>query len=124
MEDFLNETLKGMNASCNFDRLSEDFLKSMRINKTIFGKHAFRKSMSGGPARSVINVALFDVFSSEFARWPESTATERKREIRKATIEMLSEEDFIESISRSTNSTRNVKTRFQFIEDHIRPLLQ
>lgn len=123
MEDFLNLTLKGMNASCDFERLTEDFLKSMRINHAIFGRQAFRKSIAEGSSRSVINVALFDILSTEFASWPESTAIARAEEIRKATKEMLHDDIFLEAISRSTNSTRNVKIRFQFAESHIRPLL-
>lgn len=123
MEDFLNLALKGMNDGCDFERLSTDFLKSMRINKAVFGRHAFRKSIGDGHSRSVINVALFDVFSTEFAAWPEDVAKARAQEIRQATRTMLDNYDFLEAISRSTNSTRNVKTRFQFVENHIRPLL-
>lgn len=123
MEDFLNTTLKGMNASCDYESLSESFLKSMRINHAVFGRHAFRKSINDGFSRSVINVALFDVFSTEFAAWPEDAAKARASDIKEATKEMLNDETFIEAISRSTNSTRNVKTRFEYIENRIRPLL-
>jgi hypothetical protein len=123
MEDYLNLTLKDMNASCDFESLTENFLKSMRINHSIFRRHAFRKSIGGSGARSVINVALFDIFSAEFATWPETTANARAEDIRIATKEMMHDENFLEAISRSTNSTRNVKIRFQFVETHIRPLL-
>lgn len=123
MEDFLNMTLKKINAGCDFERLTGDFLKSMRINHAVFGRQAFRKSIAEGHARSVVNVALFDVFSTEFAAWPEDVAVARAEEIRAATKELLDNADFLEAISRSTNSSRNVKTRFQFIESRIRPLL-
>ena len=123
MEDFLNLTLKSMNTACDFERLTSDFLKSMRINEAIFGRHAFRKSIGEGHSRSVINVALFDVFSTEFAAWPEEVAMAQAGEIRNATRAMLKDDDFLEAISRSTNSTRNVKIRFQFVESHIRSLL-
>lgn len=123
MEDFLNLTLKDINSGCNLDQLTNDFLKSMRINYTVFGKHAFRKSIAEGHPRSVINVALFDIFSTEFTAWPEDVATARAQEIRKTSKEILGNDEFLEAISRSTNSTRNVKTRFQFIESKIRPLL-
>jgi len=123
MEDFLNHALLSMNASCDFEQLKADFLKSMRINSAIFGKHAFRKSISEGYSRSVINVALFDIFSTEFAAWPEDLANANASAIRKATKMMLSDETFLDAISRSTNSTRNVKIRFEFIKTHIRTLL-
>lgn len=123
MEDFLNTTLKQMNSESEFGSLTQDFLKSMRINKSIFGKHAFRKSINAGYTRSVINVALFDIFSREFALWPESIAIQRAEDIKKASKAMLADDDFLDAISRSTNSTKNVKIRFQFVENHIRPLL-
>lgn len=123
MEDFLNLALKSMNNSCDFERLTDDFLKSMRINKSIFGRHAFRKSIAGGHSRSVINVALFDVLSTELAKWPESVAVERAKDIKSATKSMLSDDEFLESISRSTNSTKNVRTRFEFVADNIHSLL-
>ena len=123
MEDFLNTTLKGMNNSCDYESLTENFLKSMRINHAVFGRHAFRKSISDGSSRSVINVALFDVFSTEFAAWPEETAKACAKEIKQATKEILNDDIFIAAISQSTNSSRNVKTRFEYIENQIRPLL-
>jgi hypothetical protein len=123
MEDFLNMTLKEINASCDFEKLTTDFLKSMRINHAVFGKHAFRKSMNEGNMRSVINVALFDVFSTEFTSWPEDLAKARRKDIRQKAKEMLENETFLDAISRSTNSTRNVRTRFEFVSSHIRPLL-
>ncbi len=123
MEDFLNTTLKGINSHCDFDRLTSDFLKSMRINKLIFGKHAFRKSISAGYSRSVINVALFDIFATEFAVWPEAIAIERAVDIKEAAKKMLGDDGFLDAISRSTNSTKNVRIRFQFVDSHIRSLL-
>lgn len=124
MEDFLNVTLKEMNTKCDFVRLSEEFLKAMRINRAIFGgRHAFRKSMNGINTRSIINVALFDIFSTEFAKWPEASTIAKAVEIRNAATIMLADPEFQDAISRSTNSLRNVKTRFRFIEKFIRPLL-
>jgi hypothetical protein len=123
MEDFLNLTLKGMNDSCDFEQLTADFLKSMRINETVFGRHAFRKSMQEGTSRSVINVALFDIFSTEFTAWPEEQAIANAAGIRNAARAMLNDETFLDAISRSTNSTRNVRIRFDFAANYIRPLL-
>jgi hypothetical protein len=79
--------------------------------------------MNEGNMRSVINVALFDVFSTEFTSWPEDLAKARRKDIRQKAKEMLENETFLDAISRSTNSTRNVRTRFEFVSSHIRPLL-
>lgn len=123
MEDFLNLALKEMNAECDFEKLTSDFLKSMRINRAVFDKHAFRKSMNDGSMRSVINVALFDVFSTEFTAWPEDLAKAKAKEIRQQAKEMLRDETFLDAISRSTNSSKNVRIRFEFVANHIRSLL-
>jgi len=122
MEDFLNTTLKAMNTSCDFDTLTGLFLKSMRINRSIFGRHAFRKSIGGQGPRSVINVALFDVLSVEFVLWGEEAANAAQEPIRNAIQTLLSDSEFDEAISRSTNSLRNVKLRFEKIEQALTPL--
>ena len=68
-------------------------------------------------------MALFDVFSTVFTGWPEELAIACAEEIREATEAMLWDDIFLEVISRSTNSTKNVKTRFEFVEKHITTLL-
>lgn len=121
MENFLNSTLRLMNSKVSEDELrnlSIAFEKSMDLNKSLFGEHAFRKSLansSSGASRSVINVALFDVFSVALAKSDPAVIANRSKAIQQGCRELFSNLEFLESISRSTNSTRNVQLRFRAV---------
>jgi hypothetical protein len=118
MENFLNTTLRRMNQEETpgfYETLTNKFLHSMAANRRIFGKHAFRKTLSdpSNPwGRSVINVALFDVFSTLLADIPAETIEAKAGAINEACAGLLQQAAFDEAISRSTNSVRNVATRF------------
>jgi hypothetical protein len=130
MEDFLNETLRRMNNSLNSDdyvKLSVKFRNSMEANMQIFGRHAFRKTLAD-PAnswgRSVINVALFDVFSTLLAEIPADIIKEKAVAISSASATLIHLAEFNEAISRSTNSTRNVQIRFTLAEQMLQKALE
>jgi len=118
MEEFLNETLRRMNKTMkpeNLDMLALKFRNSMGANLQIFGRHAFRKSLAwraSASGRSVINVALFDVFSTLLADIPVETLTAKAAAIRHLSTALINLASFDEAISRSTNSTKNVRVRF------------
>ena len=125
MEHFLNETLRRMNENPpDFAKLTASFLRSMKNNYEVFGEHAFRKSMiEMGNYRSIINIALFDVFSVLLAEVDLGKVTQNKDAIRMAVARLLSSEDFVEAISRSTNSSRNVSLRFQMAREALQPII-
>jgi hypothetical protein len=125
METFLNETLRKMNVEPpQYDRLTSAFLQSMHNNLNLFGEHAFRKSMMNlDNSRSVINIALFDVFSVIMADVTPETIARNKEQILAAATGLFGREDFISSISGSTNSTRNVLQRFQLVRDMLKPII-
>ncbi len=125
MEHFLNETLRKMNENPpDYDKLTSAFLRSMQNNHLLFGEHAFRKSLPySGNYRSVINIALFDVFSVLLADANPEAVAQNKDAIVKATTGLLSRSDFIGSISGSTNSSRNVLLRFQLARETLKPCL-
>ncbi len=129
MEGFLNETLRRMNSSMksgDYDNLSAKFSHTMEANGQIFGRHAFRKSLANpgnSSARSVINVALFDVFSSLFAEIPDEAISAKATAIREASAALIGLPEFEEAISRSTNSTRNVRIRFALAKEMLHKVL-
>jgi len=129
MENFLNETLRRMNGtmkSDDYENLSFKFLNSMDANRQIFGRHAFRKTLANpvNPwGRSVINVALFDVFSTLLADIPTETIQEKAKAIGSTSAALIEQPVFDEAISRSTNSTRNVRNRFTLAKEMLQKAL-
>ena len=129
MDNFLSDTLRKMNdmmeGTGDAENLSSRFRNSMEANRRIFGSHAFRKSLAlpQGSVRSVINVAMFDVFSVLFADVPVESLEDKKPDITDATCELLNDVMFQEAISRSTNSTRNVHMRFDLAKEALGKVL-
>ncbi len=125
MEDFLNDTLRRMNRamkSDDYENLTAKFRHTMEANGQIFGRHAFRKTLANpeNPSgRSVINVALFDVFSTLLADIPPEVVNAKATSISKASAALIGQPEFDEAISRSTNSTRNVRTRFALAREKL-----
>jgi hypothetical protein len=123
MESFLNQILREMNQQgFSKEQLTEHFLNSMQINFEIFGEHSFRKSLSSGYRRSVVNVALFDVLSCIFATWPLEAALSAKIQIREVITRLIEDDDFAYAITSSTNSKRSVFARFKMTEEALAPL--
>jgi len=127
MERFLNDTLREMNDQLgveDYESLTSAFKQSMRNNCSLFGSHSFRKSL-GDPVnmRSVINIALFDVFSVIFAGVDEAIVSGRRETIADASRKLLENPEFVEAISRSTNSSRNVSLRFRLARETLQPLI-
>jgi hypothetical protein len=117
MDGFLADALEMMNdySDDQLGRLSADFTNSMKVNQALFGRHAFRKSLgSDNPHvyRTILNIALFDVCSVLLANVTQNSLQERADRIRKAMRDLLVDEKFVHAISYSTNSTRQVLTRF------------
>lgn len=94
--------------------ISEAFIHSMRVNKYLFKDHAFRKSLGALPHanRSVLNIALFDVLSVVFARIDKESVIAKQESLRAAVKGLIGNYEFANSISYSTNSTKQVSNRF------------
>ncbi len=118
MDGFLGQTLERMNLTqeSELDQLRVEFDHSMRSNQILFGNHAFRKSLAeSDPAgkRSPLNIAFFDVCSVIFAGFPQKPSAHRKEAARKAVIDLLADGDFVAAISAATNSTNQIRKRFE-----------
>lgn len=126
MDNFLRDVLlKHKNAGDAFWKSkTAAFIESMRLNKEIFGANAFRKVKSGvKPGRSVINVALFDVFSVLLARPNARDLLPRTQALRDGLNRLLEYPDFVDSITLSTNSVRKVNARFEHASALIKRVL-
>jgi len=119
MDNYLADSLVKVN---NMDRkdissLKELFLKSMRNNTRVFGKHAFRKHHSNSQGRNIINAALFDVFSIVMSKLDEEYVNKNKNTIHEAFYSLLSDVTFTNSITYSTNDVKRVLGRFNAAEE-------
>lgn len=126
MDAFLAETLRTMNSmpDSELQQLSNNFRQSMQNNLTIFGRHAFRKHRSPSERRTVINVAIFDVFSVLLSNLTPNIAARKAEDFRQTFYKLLSDPQFYDAISLGTNSTAKVQTRFSIARKALSPILE
>ena len=126
MDEFLAKTLERLNSEDDgvLHELENAFVRSMRKNHELFGRHAFRRSLATDQGkRSVINISLFDVFSWAFTKIPRREINEDGEEIAQLVIDLFLEPDFENAITYSTNSTRQIRIRFGMVENILRPYM-
>ncbi|MBA6098374.1 DUF262 domain-containing protein [Pseudomonas juntendi] len=122
MDDYLAKSLQFMNENPEeLERLTTLFNHSMQANFFLFEEHAFRKSLAkpNNSARSVLNIALFDVFSVIFTKYTKTDIISNAHKLRAACQELIEDTTFKHSITYSTNSTRQVRTRFALAREAI-----
>ena len=92
----------------------------MSLNHTLFGEHAFRKSLSypQPSTRSVINISLFEVCAVTMSEDYVDDSLDNER-LRNTIIDLLKDEEFAHAITYSTNSTVAVQKRFDAMETAI-----
>ena len=69
--------------------------------------------------KSVINMAYFDVFSWVFTQISTDVINMNKEEIRARIVDLFMNSDFEYAITYSTNSTKQVGTRFSMTENSL-----
>ena len=115
MDEFLARTIIYLNGKDEtwLKQLEKRFCLSMRNNYALFEKHAFRKSLAWDQdRRSLINISLFDVFSTILSVTPKKAIDKNSEEIVGRIVELVNDEDYSYTITYSTNSTSQVKSRF------------
>lgn len=114
MDDFLAKSLIHMNAldSASLADLGEALRKALENNWEVFQKHAFRKHRSANDSRSTINASLWDVMSVQLSNIPHELVRQRAEYLRIAFYRLMDNDDFVRSITYSTNDTARVKDRF------------
>lgn len=123
MDAFLARALEKMhNGNVDLDKLYSDFLHSMQANRFLFQEHAFRKSLAHEKdiaARTVLNIALFDVCSVLFSSISKDLIMEKAEALREVFSVLIGDAKFNHAITYSTNSTRQVKIRFEMARQAI-----
>jgi hypothetical protein len=126
MDTFLAEALEDMNKLEieQLDKLRRRFNRAIKNNVFLFGKHAFRKSLAGaGNTRSIFNIALFEVCTVVLGHVREDRIQGRADRVRAAIINLLSDDDFVLSVSYGTNASKRVKTRFEMMDSAMHEVL-
>lgn len=124
-DDFLAETLKCMNVMSDqaLTDLKHSFDHSMQHNQTLFGRHAFRKSMSDPKRLSIFNIALYDVCSVIFSEISTREVEEKQEAIKKSFSDLLQEKAFLTTISNATGKTYNVIGKFKLAREALQRAL-
>jgi hypothetical protein len=122
MDEFLAIALQKINQKKieQLEEMKSKFLNSMDNCLNIWGKHTFRKHSPNKNYRSVINAALFDVLSIVIGNLPYQYIKKYEENFRYGLQCLLNDKEFLDSITLSTNSLRNVRVRFEKIEDLIK----
>lgn len=125
MDNFLRDILqKKRDAGEKYwAEMTRRFLLSMQLSRRIFGRNAFRKIKSDGRL-SVINVALFDVFSVLLAKYGERVQPTCDAAIRDGFGALLKDEEFADAITSATNGVKKVACRFAKTKEMLERALQ
>jgi hypothetical protein len=115
MDQFLADALIRLNQMADSEllQLEELFLRSMRNNLKVFGKHAFRKHYPDQQGRSVFNMSLFDVFSTGLAGYSEDLIERRQDILHEGFYNLMKQDSFLQDITIGTNSLKRVDGRFR-----------
>lgn len=121
---FLDYAMYELGHSSNEDLgiLKANFLDSMKVAYEIFGVDAFKKTLLAPNQKKVVNKPLFESVSVQLAsvgNEARERLVQRSEAFKEAFKNLLSDEQFNESISRSTANTDNVKTRFDMTREII-----
>lgn len=121
MDGFLGKGLTRLTelSESKRDELLHSFTEVMKLNTRLFGAHAFRKSLvhqSRHVARSVINIALFEVCSVLMSERRVVEAGKKELEtLKEVIVVLLDDYSFNSAITYSTNSTAAVQERFNLL---------
>ena len=96
----------------NLDSLRSDFIRGMTNGYAVFGENAFRKWPWDPERKSPINRALFESWGTVLADYDETAIGNAAEDLVTRAREMMTNDfEFIHSISSSTGTIRNVRTR-------------
>jgi hypothetical protein len=128
MDLFLARALSRLNGvgDGGINGTTRDFLAAMKRNESLFGRHAFRKSLMeqrDDVSRSVINISMFDTFSYYMARLSDEHLRAAAPVITDRIVELLRTHAFSNAVTYSTNSTSQVRTRYTMLGEALSPWL-
>ncbi len=113
------------------DELRKAFRNGLAISKSLFGKNAFRRFYRGTAGDhngywepKKLNASLYDVLMAVFCEVDKSRVYPCLDRLREAIMDlMVSNDDFVDSITLSTSSLERVKKRFDLLRSRVEPIL-
>lgn len=119
MDQFLADALVQANTLGEDDitNLKRKFRRSMETCFTIWGDHCFRKHVPNQGPRNVINAALYDVLSIKMTKFSAKMPEVQKKRSQQALFSLFKKQEFMFSITSSTNSFKQVSTRFALADE-------
>ena len=114
MDAFLAATLVKMNTfdAGRLSTLEQAIDRALRNNYLLFGRNAFRKHVPDQDRLGIINASLWDVMTTGLADYSEAEVRASTTSLRDCFFSLLRDEDFVHSITYSTNSKKQVRHRF------------
>lgn len=115
MDEWLARALKKMNSldEASLLKLSNEFQNALKNNFMLFNNHAFRKHVRKQSRRGLLNASLWDVMTTGLAEYSSDQVRLHADILKKRFYTLLTDSDFVSSITYSPNSTRNVRYRFE-----------
>jgi len=128
LEKFLDRTMENLaDFPGDLNEIKNRFFNSMSLCKEIFDEKAFyiidKKLNKVG---TNINIALFETWSVNLAKLTEDESKiirKKKSKVLLGFVRLLQDIDFHKSISNSTSSRKAVKTRFIYVENLLKKLI-
>ncbi|RZJ94869.1 MAG: DUF262 domain-containing protein [Hymenobacter sp.] len=130
LDTFLNTQMDklGLLTSVQQATLETDFIRALELARSIFTRQAFRKMTTLEPrGLNPINKALFESWTVSLSRLTEEQGAllaAQRREVIKASVQLMQEADFMRAISAATGDRKRVEQRFGAVERLIREQLQ
>ena len=129
MDEFLARAIEKLNKTSDdgLAAFGRRFTGSMERNYALFTRHSFRKSLweeGWRVRRSVVNIALFDVLSWAFAQVSDTAIEEDGDQIAACIRRLVLSARFEDAITYSTNSTVQVRTRFEMVVEALSSWLE
>jgi hypothetical protein len=125
MDAWLAGALTKMNRmdASSLEVLSNEFRTALSNNLRLFGAQAFRKHQPGQDRRGILNASLWDVMITGLAAFPPEVVDAGSQELRKRFYSLITDEQFVLSITYSTNSTDRVRYRFEVMRKMLAEVL-
>jgi len=133
MVTFLNNDMEAHRniAPSKADEVRKEFKKGVSLTRSMLGRNAFKRFYAGKDGdhnghweQKKFNASLYDVLMWGFTRYDKNQVFSHLERLTEALIHLMTEDnDFIESIERSTSSAQMVQTRFGKWHDAMKSVL-